>query len=277
MFDYVFSAWLDWGTFGLGTASALSFLFGCLPLLWFFVGKKTGVTLRFKGCFSWSETRDIFKAGVPFMALNQCAASFLQATKRINASQLILVAECFAVLVALVYLLGHLMGEKGVFMAYGLSEALLTLILYAIVCFKRKKVVTKFGDIELLPNEFGVDGEHYLHDDIHSMEEAVAFSDTARQFCLDRGVDSGRADHVALCIREVSESSLTHSSAESDMSLTVRLFVEQDGRIVVYVRDDGRPLSHEDRQRLDNGQTRAVAIEMSCHASYGMNNTTVVL
>lgn len=61
------------------------------------------------------------------------------------------------------------------------------------------------------------------------------------------------------------------------MSLTVRLFVEQDGRIVVRFRDDGRLLSHEDRQRLDNGQTRAVAIEMSCHASYGMNNTTVVL
>lgn len=401
VFDIIFSAWLDWGTFGLGAASALSYLFGCLPLIWFFIGKKTGVSLKLKGCFSWTTTRDIFKAGmpmatkracsivapvlvnryvlyvasvgtvaalsvqnsatrfllclalalsttamlvagafygeedrvqmvsgmkemfrqtmiwgigsalvfivfahpiafvfikdepevmslsiyaiiwyaigVPFMALNQCAASFLQATKRINASQMILVAERFLVLVVLVYLLGYLMGEKGVFMAYGLSEALLTLIIYVIVCAKEKKLITSFEDLVVLPTDFGVADDHYIYEGIQSVEEAVTFSNTVRQFCISKGVDSERADHAALCIRELSESSLNHNLSEQDTSLTVRVFVEKDGRVVIRLRDDGSPLNLAERQRLNEGQVGAVAKEISYHASYGMNNTMVVL
>ena len=408
VFDIIFSAWLDWGTFGLGAASALSYVFGCLPLIWFFIGKRGGVSIKLRGCFSWATTCDIFKAGmpmatkracsivapvlvnryvlymasvgtvaalsvqnsatrfllclalalsttamliagafygeddrvqmvsgmkemfrqtmiwsigsalvfivfahpiafvfikdepdvmsqsiyaiiwyaigVPFMALNQCAAAFLQATKRINASQMILVAERFLVLVVFVYLLGYLMGENGVFMAYGLSEALLTLIIYAIVCFKKKKLITKFEDLVVLPADFGVAADHYIHDDIQSVEEAVAFSNTACQFCIDKGVDSNRANHVALCIRELSESSFTHALAVKGTSLTVRVFVEQDdgeyqssGRVVIRLRDDGTPLNLDDRQQLNKGQAHAVAKEISYHASYGMNNTMVVL
>ena len=401
VFDMIFSAWLDWGTFGLGAASALSYLFGCLPLIWFFIGKKTGVSLKFRGCFSWTTTLDIFKAGmpmatkracsivapvlvnryvlymasvetvaalsvqnsatrfllclalalsttamlvagafygeedrvqmvsgmkemfhqtmiwsigsalvfiifahpiafmfikdepevmsqsiyaiiwyaigVPFMALNQCVASFLQATKRINASQLILVAERFLVLVVLVYLLGYLLGEKGVFMAYGLSEALLTLIIYVVVCAKEKKLITKFEDLVVLPADFGVADDHYIYDGIQSVEKAVTFSNIVRQFCISKGVDSEKADHVALCIRELSELSLNHNLSEQDTSHTVRVFVEKDGRVVIRLRDDGSTLNLADRQRLNEGQVGAVAKEINYHASYGMNNTMVIL
>lgn len=399
VFDIIFSAWLDWGTFGLGAASALSYVFGCLPLIWFFIGKKKGVSLRLKGCFSWATTYDIFKAGmpmatkracsivapvlvnryvlymasvgtvaalsvqnsatrfllclalalsttamliasafygeedrqqmvsgmkemfrqtmlwgigsalvfivfahpialmfiksepevmsqsvyaiiwyavgVPFMAMNQCAASFLQATKRINISQLILTCERFVVLVVLVYLLGYLMGEDGVFIAYGLSEILLTLIIYAVVCIKEKKLITRFADLVVLPADFGVDADHYIYESIDTVEETATFSNTARQFCISRGIDSERADHVALCVRELSEWTLNHDLTEKGTSLTVRVFVEQDGKVVIRLRDDGRPFSFDDRQHLDSLQTHAVAKEINYRAAYGMNNTTV--
>ena len=211
------------------------------------------------------------------MAMNQCAASFLQATKRINLSQLILTCERFVVLVVLVYLLGYLMGEDGVFMAYGLSEILLTLMIYAVVCVKERKLITRFADLVVLPADFGVDTDHYIYESIESADEAIIFSNTARQFCISRGIDGEKADHVALCIRELSERILNRDLAEKGTSLTVRVFVEQGRKVVIRLRDDGMPLNFDDRQRLDSGQARAVAREINYRAAYGMNNTTAVI
>ena len=251
--------------------SALVFIIFAHPIAFMFIKDEPEVMSQSIYAIIW------YAIGVPFMALNQCVASFLQATKRINASQLILVAERFLVLVVLVYLLGYLLGEKGVFMAYGLSEALLTLIIYVVVCAKEKKLITKFEDLVVLPADFGVADDHYIYDGIQSVEKAVTFSNIVRQFCISKGVDSEKADHVALCIRELSELSLNHNLSEQDTSHTVRVFVEKDGRVVIRLRDDGSTLNLADRQRLNEGQVGAVAKEINYHASYGMNNTMVIL
>ena len=52
---------------------------------------------------------------------------------------------------------------------------------------------------------------------------------------------------------------------------------QSSGRVVIRLRDDGTPLNLDDRQQLNKGQAHAVAKEISYHASYGMNNTMVVL
>ena len=252
-----------------GIGSALVFIVFAHPIALMFIKSEPEVMSQSVYAIIW------YAVGVPFMAMNQCAASFLQATKRINISQLILTCERFVVLVVLVYLLGYLMGEDGVFIAYGLSEILLTLIIYAVVCIKEKKLITRFADLVVLPADFGVDADHYIYESIDTVEETATFSNTARQFCISRGIDSERADHVALCVRELSEWALNHDLAEKGTSLTVRVFVEQDGKVVIRLRDDGRPFSFDDRQHLDSLQTRAVAKEINYRAAYGMNNTTV--
>ena len=47
-----------------------------------------------------------YAIGIPFMTINQCAASYLQATKCLKASNYVIVADRLVFIVALVYILG---------------------------------------------------------------------------------------------------------------------------------------------------------------------------
>ena len=412
LMDYIFSAWFDGGAFGLGLASALSYVFGCLPLLLFFIQKKSALKLSFRHSFSWQETQDIFKAGfptaikricnviapvltnrfilavasvgamsalsvqvsatrftlclvlalsttflliagtfygeadknqmeagiremfiqsmiwsigisalffifaeplasifigkepeiadmavyairwyligVPFMAINQCAASYLQAIKKIKASNWVITADRLISTVVLVYLLGWLFGAEGIFIAYGLSEILLTLTLYLILCVKNKRIVTKFSQMLLLPDDFGVSDEYYLSSVFHSSDDVVGFSRSVQEFALEKGIDSRRAYFTALCVEELSVNVTEYSLKNESQSLTVRIIIQEDGNILIRLRDDGTPFDLKKQWSLaqanEDDPTKNIGIrlvfgiakEVSYQPSFGMNNTVIV-
>ena len=117
-----------------------------------------------------------FCVGVPFMALNQCAASYLQALGNLRLSNMVIVLDRLVSTVILVYLLGWLMGDRGIFMAYGLSEVLLTVVLYIMLCIKCKKPVSSISQILMLPDDYGVPKDRCLCAVFQSVDEALGFS-----------------------------------------------------------------------------------------------------
>lgn len=412
LFDYIFSAWFDAGTLGLGAASALSYVCGCLPLFFFF-RKNKGLSPSLKVKFSWTESFNIFKAGmptavkricnviapvlinrymlyvasvgamaslsvmtsstklllclvlalsttvllisssfygeqdrhqmisgmreltkqsllwsislstlfiifaepiamcfirgehqvisqsafaircyatgIPFMAMNQCAASYLQATKRLKASNYVIVADRLVSIVVLVYLLGYLFGAKGIFMAYAASEFLLSLTLYIVMCVKEKTFITSFEKLIALPEDFGVPEDRCIYGYVRSIEDICNFSSSVQHFCTHNGIDKHRGFVAALCIEELARICQNYSLAEEDKGQAIRVFIDQREKMVIRLRDDGKPFNMDKKQSLEeideNDPTSKIGIrlafsmaeEISYNAMYGMNNITIIV
>jgi Na+-driven multidrug efflux pump len=412
LLDFVFSAWLDGGTFGLGAASALSYICGCLPLFFFFL-KNKGLSPSLRIKFSWSESFDIFKAGmptavkricnviapvltnrfmlfvgsvgamaslsvmtsstklllclvlalsttvllisssfygeqdkhqmisgmreltrqsmlwsivlsvifiifarpfalcfirdnqdvlsqsifaircyalgIPFMAINQCAASYLQATKRLKASNYVIVADRLLYIVVFVYLLGSLFGTKGIFMAYAASEMFLSLTLYIILCIKGKTFITSFEKLMNLPDDFGVPEDRCIFGDVRTIEDICNFSRNVQNFCSRQKIDGHRAFAVALCIDELARICQNYSLAEKGKSQAIRVFINSRDKVVIRLRDEGKPFNMDQRESLEiideNDITSQIGIRLafgmaetiSYNAMYGMNNITIIV
>jgi Na+-driven multidrug efflux pump/anti-sigma regulatory factor (Ser/Thr protein kinase) len=413
LMDYIFSAWLDLGCFGLGLASALSYVVGCLPLIFFLITNKTGLSVNFLNCLSAKRTYEIMKAGfptavkricnvitpvltdrfileissveamaalsvqvssvrfplclvlalsttfllisgsfygegdraqlesgmkelliqsllwstaisvvffifarpiamffikdeqevvgmaayairwyivgVPFMALNQCAASYLQSTKKLKASNAVIIADRLISTIILVYLLGWLWGEKGIFMSYGLSEILLTVVLYLLICIKNRGPVTKISQLLLLPNDYGVSDSNYLSVCFNTVDEATGFSEDVQGFCQRNNVDRKKSLWTALCVEELAVNSVIHGFTRNDQSVFIRIFIGNDNEIYIRLRDDGKPFNLDECENLSQVQeddpsanlgvriVLGLAKETGYHVSYGMNNTMIVL
>ena len=411
-FDYVFSAWFDGGTFGLGAASALSYVCGCLPLFYFF-RKNRGFTPNLKFKFSWKESFNIFKAGmptavkricnvitpiltnrfmlyvasigavaslsvmtssgkflqhfvlalsstvlllsssffgeqdkhqmtsgmrelfkqsllwsigfsavfivfakylamcfiqdghevidqatfaircyavgIPFMAFNQCVASYLQATKRLKISNYVIVADNLIYIVVFVYLLGYLLGAKGVFMAYAVSEMALSLTLYIIMCVKEKTFITNIEKLIALPDDYGVPEDHCVYGYVKTIEEISEFCKNVQNFCLRKNLDRYQALIAALCIEELARICQIYSLDEVGKGQTIRVFIDQKGKVVIRFRNDGKPFNMDRRQSLDlfdeNDVASRIGIrlafgtaeEIGYHTIFGMNNITIKL
>lgn len=230
-----------------------------------------------------------FTVGVPFMALNQCAASYLQATGKLHLSNWVIILDRLISTVVLVYLMGWLMGEDGIFMSYGLSEVLATAVLYLMLCIKAKRPITKVSHLLMLPEDYGVPKEKTLRAVFHTIEEAHGFSEQVHDFCLSQEIDKRRASHAALCTEELAVNVIEHGFKNDEQTLGVRIFVERDQTLTLRFRDDGSSFDLTEFWKMSEGDSSdptkrigirivfKVAKEVNYFASFGMNNTVIQL
>lgn len=263
------------------TAASLLFFIFARPVAMVFIHGEEDLIPQAVFAIRW------FCVGVPFMALNQCAASYLQATGKLNLSNLVIILDRLVSTVVLVYLLGWLMGDRGIFMAYGLSEVALTAFLYILLCIRCKRPVTNISQILMLPKDYGVPKDKCLCAVFQSVDEAIGFSQQVQEFCLSQGVDKKRSFQAALCTEEMAVNVITHGFSKEDQTLGIRVFVERDQTLTLRFRDDGssfdllefRKLSEADADDpIKNIGIRivfGVAKEVTCFTSFGMNNTVI--
>ena len=417
--DVVSSAFLNGGTFGLGAASALSYVCGCFVLVFFYLIKRRGLKVSLRGCFSLRGSLDIFRegiptalkrlcdlvapvltnrfvlvigsvstmaamsvmnsatrfplclvlslsttvlmltgtfyaesdreemeaackklflhtvlwstaasaiffvfarpiaaffvhgdpsvvetaaygirwyvVGIPFLALNQCAAFYLQALGHLKISNAIMIVDRLVTTVVLLYLLGWLMGEKGVFIAYGVSEIVLTVALYIIASVRIGRPVTRIRQVLFLPEDYGVPDEDCLFALFHTKEDAMGISEAVHDFCIKKGIDERRSFLAALCTEELAMNVVSYGFTSDRQQLSVRLFIRfisehaEDAQITIRFRDNGKPFDIiKRRQLVEESETDpmknvgirlvfATAKSVSYNAAYGMNNTVITL
>lgn len=208
---------LAWST----ALSAVFFIFA-KPIAMIFIHGEAELIPKAVFAIRW------YIVGVPFLAVNQCAASYLQATKRLRLSNLVIILDRLVSIVVFVYLLGWLMKENGVFIAYGISEIALTVFLYVMLCIKCRRPVTSIRQILMLPENYGIPKERCLSAMLYSISDIVSFSEEMQKFCLRQGIDPRRSFFAALCTEELAENVMTHGFSNGKQTLSVRIFVEQD-------------------------------------------------
>jgi len=124
---------------------------------------------------------------------------------------------------------------------YFVAGEALALLGFSILKWKRAHRVSLDIDTYLdFKKGFGVPPEDMLESDLKTMDEVIAFAETAGQFCLDHGQTEITAAHVSMCIEEMAGNIILHGfSRKGRNNLSVRI-QDHDGRWIIRFRDDCR-------------------------------------
>ena len=261
---------LRWSLIG-GTAFALALGLASEPLLRLFTDDAQVLPL------SVSALR-LYLTGVPFLALNYAAASYLQGLGRNSDAGKLLFVSHILVSIACAFVLAVLYGTEGIFASYGLCELITTLLIAA-----NLGLAVRRGKTHLFRPPAGEKTE--LRKTIRTVEEAVDASAEVNRFCRERGIDPREAYHVALCTEELAVNSIEHGFSDGRKHhLELRLVLGENS-LLLRLRDDCRRFDLVERYKMMNPEdpTRNVGLrivfanadEVSYSSALSLNNVCV--
>lgn len=219
-----------------------------------------------------------FLGGVPFLAINFSAASFLQGVGRTLASGAVIFVNHVIVAISTAGVLGLYFGANGIFASYWVCELAMTLILSVtlLIVFKKRGPVEPADDAQI---------EDEMRRDIGSVEEAVAASVQVGEFCRKNGTGDKAAYHIALCAEELAVNSIEHGFSDGrPHHLKLRAIISQ-GMLILRLRDDCRRFDLVERYRMMNPNDPAKNVglrivfasadDVSYSSALDMNNVCV--
>jgi len=236
------------------------------------------------------ESQSIAVLGLRLFALGMipcCVSNGLrncyQGTGRVRMMEVICVLANAALPTLAAALLGSLLGVPGVWLYFVTGEVLTLLFVMAYVWRQKGGVTWRAEDILLLQSDFGVMDADRLEASLGDVDEVMAYSRSAAEFCSAHGGSKRLASHLALCAEEMGANIVTHGFAPDGKNrLSIRLQVK-DGHWTLRFRDDCvafDPVSHIEKSEEDSLGIR-LAMRMADEARYtysmNLNNLTLVL
>ena len=257
---------LNWSVFG-GLLTSLPLAVAAKPLMKLFTDDPEVISLGVTALL-------MFLPGVPFLALNYSASSYLQGIGNNLASSVVIFINHIILSVSSAAILARIWGIKGIYASYGFCEILMTLliIINIIVFLNRNRKLEKAEeskDIEYRKS-------------IGSLEDAVAVSEDVYGLCIKAGISAADAYHISLCSEELAANSIEHGfndGKKHDLELRV-LINEED--LYLRLRDDCRRFDLTERYKIINPEDKtkniglrivfANADDVSYSSALNMNN-----
>ena len=175
---------------------------------------------------------------LPFLAFNVSIANYLQVISRTLDANLVNIAIEVISTALMAYLLSAPLGASGVWIAYAVGQALLSLILVLRLLFAKDPERKGVEAHMLLPKDFGIPEADRIEGSLHTVEEVIGLSDRVIPFCMERGIGKKEANRLALCIEEMAGNVIKHGFTDGKPHhLDVRVLVK-DGGLILRLRDD---------------------------------------
>ncbi|MBQ6594055.1 MAG: ATP-binding protein [Clostridia bacterium] len=220
----------------------------------------------------------LYLVGVPFLALNLAASSYLQGLGLNRVSGLVIFVNHILISISTAFFLARLFGTRGIFASYGLCEVIMAVLLVLnVLLYLYLRGRGAFGPV---PEE----GPE-LRMAIGSTAAAAEASRQAGLFCAAHGIGPRDAYHIALCTEELAVNSIEHGFTDGkEHHLELRAVIA-DGRLILRLRDDGRRFDLVERYRIVNPEdpTRNIGLrivfanaeDVSYSSAFSMNNVCV--
>ena len=189
-----------------------------------------------------------------FDALNIVVINYLQGMGELKLANLLCAVDNLIYAAVLGLILGNVMGETGVWLAFILGEILTSITVVIAARIRNGRMPSKIKDFLFLPKGFGVPAKDRLEMSITSMEEVVHLSEGAYRFCLEKGGDRKKALYISLAIEEMAGNIIEHGFGDGKPhSIDLRL-VRKGDEFILRMRDDCRAFDPESWLKA-NGQT----------------------
>lgn len=175
---------------------------------------------------------------LPFYAINNILANYLQAIRRIKFTNVIMFCQNLGFCLLTALLMVPYFGTDAVWACYITGEVLTT-VLYLIVAWIYSRMLPKEKrNLLMLPAEFGIEGLEVVEGSLHSMEEVLLTSMQTELYALSRCGDEDRANMVALAFEEMAKNILIHGFCDGKKhSVDYRIF-KKDDDFILRLRDD---------------------------------------
>lgn len=187
---------------------------------------------------------------VALNGLNSEVMSYLQGTRKMIPTHLQTISHRLVFPAAATFILGSIMGTKGLFIALPVGE-ILVLAAYIISALLHGRGSTVSDALLLLPDDFGYRSDDSMSISLRTMDEVVGISERINDFCLKHGIDRRRAYYSALCVEELAGNVVDHGFKKDSKqhSCEVRVMIEDDD-VILRIRDDCRYFNIKERYEL---------------------------
>lgn len=202
--------------------------------------------------------------------------NYLQGIQNLKMVNFMNFADRFFVPIITAYILGIYFGSMGIMASVAVGKFILILIIFAIVCLRKKGLPTSFEDYMFLPKNFGGAKEDNIYSQLSTLDEVKNESRRAKDFCLKHKIDSQKSELMAMLIEEIAGNIIKNGKSKNNqpVSIDYRLFVYEN-RICLTLRDCCQklnPVSHYDESEL----TKQVK-EIRYFGAFNSNNIIVYL
>ena len=223
-----------------------------------------------------------FSAGLLSSCVLNVFKGAWQGTERVRLMEVFSLLECLVLPVAAALAARFIFGPSGVWCYFVAGETLALAGVFLWVWLRKKRATCRPGDLLLLREDFGVPEGNLMERDIHTLEDVMAVSREASDFCRAHGGDERLCAHIALCVEEMGVNVVTYGfSPKRKNSFSVRLQV-RNGCWTMRFRDDCTafdPISHISQAPESDGFGIRLAMRMSRDAryTYSMNLNNLIL
>lgn len=217
---------------GTGVIAIFTFIFAS-PLAMLFLDAENVETLSLAvRCIRFHTV------SMPLYSLIYVIMNFMQGTKNVKMAHTVCILDNFVYIVALAAVLGFSFGTDGVWAAFPLTEVAMCLTLLIIVWVKNKKFPNDIMTFAFLPKDFGADEEAVLEMSVSSIEDVIALSKEAENFCKKFGADRQRTFLLALAVEEMAGNIIEYGFKDGKKHNMELRLVKKNNDYILRIRDD---------------------------------------
>ena len=226
----------------------------------------------------------LFSLGLMPCCVIGALKNLYQGTERVTLTEAISVMEGVALPALAALLFSRFWGVTGVWLFFGVGEALALLCIAVFVWKKNGNISLSAQSFLLLKKDFGVEPKNLLEMDIQSLQDVKGAVASVESFCRTHGQSAKMCNHIALCIEEMASNTVQHGFAEGKKNhLSIRVQHKQD-RWVLRFRDDCQAFDPVSYVPKENGKeplgirlVMAMADDIRYTYSLNLNNLTIKL
>ena len=175
---------------------------------------------------------------LPFYAINNILANYLQAIRRIVFTNIIMFCQNLGFCVGTALLMIPWFGTDAVWACYITGEVLTCLLYLIVACIYRRRLKPENRNLMMLPDDFGIYGIEVVEGTLHTMEEVKLVSMQTEMYALSRCGDEDRANMVALAFQEMAKNILIHGFCDGKKHSVDYRILQKGDDFILRLRDD---------------------------------------
>lgn len=218
---------------------------------------------------------------LPFFTLNIGYECFFRGAGRTKVSMLISVLRDGLLGIVTALILSQLMGEQSVFWTLTVAQMILLLGIAVVIMLRCRKKDKSFIEMALfLPDGYDVPDEDCIYYTVKQPSESVELSENVMSLCLQHGMVNRKSLVAALATEEMCNNILRHGFKPQKKNLiSARILIDQENKIRISIRDDCRPFSPVEWNRIHNNdkdRTSNIGIRMVAAMAEEMRYVNVI-
>jgi len=213
-----------------------------------------------------------FSISLPFTAMNQCLANFLQSSGKNLGTCLMNISSELVFNATCAFVLGKLFGLNGIWAAFPAGQALLLLVYVIVALCKGKKRYgantqgsepkdSKDHDIKdhdikdydikdillCIQNDAFVSEDNRLYSAMENMDDVTRLSGETAKFCADRGIEKRRSFLAALFMEELARNVVEHGFDDGKKHCLEAVVAIDGGEVILRIHDDCRKFNLKEK------------------------------